>query len=98
MLNDTQIKILNEVVKKNLDNNREMICQAITEGVKDVGITQIYPQMIMNALNLSVSLSVQIVMEFLDNEDIIHISDDERLLTRLKLSVVSTDRETDDQD
>ena len=91
-MNELQISVIDQIVQEVIDDNIESINESLLAGSKrDMSFDQLYVLMTKNAIRTSVSLSVQVVCELLDESGAIHFESDERAL-RKNLTKILTQR------
>lgn len=87
-MTDSASKLINAYVQKILDDNPEIFENYLLNGVDDCSeIERALTKMIMNSVRVSTSISVQIIMNILEEEGIISINSDEKILLKNLLKI-----------
>lgn len=87
-MTDKAKELINLRIQKLISDNQNQICDSLFNGLTDdMSHEKLYAKMILNSIMLSVDISIQIICEILESEDLIHLESDEKLLQKLSLKL-----------
>jgi hypothetical protein len=93
MLTDKQKEFIDFAVNDTLRKNLPEIEKNLWNGVNDgMSLQQQRNQVLINAITISVQVSVQMMMEVLDHLDLAHLPEDDASLLRSQIHLVDQER------
>lgn len=96
MLSELQKSVIDQCVQEIINDSFAAYPDALIHDIADDATREkVYAKMLVNSVRLSVSLSVQLVFELLEQSEMIHVTDDEGNLRRLLLHVWQNRHESD---